>query len=99
GRSRVIITPYDLVCGVERTRRQDSELATVSRSPDARTPELTSAVRARPALSNPFEAPGSEIERRLAAIWTELLGIDEIGAHDDFFDLGGHSLLATRVLA
>ena len=35
----------------------------------------------------------------MAAIWTELLGIDEIGAHDDFFDLGGHSLLATRVLA
>jgi phthiocerol/phenolphthiocerol synthesis type-I polyketide synthase E len=99
GRSRVIITPYDLVCGVERTRRQDSELATVSRSPDAAASELTSAVRARPALSSPFEAPGSEIERRLAAIWTELLGIDEIGAHDDFFDLGGHSLLATRVLA
>jgi hypothetical protein len=35
----------------------------------------------------------------VAAIWTELLGIDGIGIHDDFFALGGHSLMATRVLA
>ncbi len=32
-------------------------------------------------------------------IWSELLGIDQLAADDDFFALGGHSLLATRVLA
>ncbi|MGV4982184.1 type I polyketide synthase [Streptomyces sp. NRAIS3] len=32
-------------------------------------------------------------------IWRELLGIDDIGLDDDFFDLGGHSLLATRIIA
>jgi len=41
----------------------------------------------------------NEIEARIAAIWEEVLGRDEIGVHDNFFDLGGHSLLATRIIA
>jgi phthiocerol/phenolphthiocerol synthesis type-I polyketide synthase E len=45
------------------------------------------------------DAPRTELERRVAAIWSELLGIASLGVHDDFFELGGHSLLATRVLA
>jgi len=45
------------------------------------------------------ETPETETERALAAIWMELLGIDQIGIHDNFFELGGHSLLATRVVA
>ena len=35
----------------------------------------------------------------IAGIWAEVLGIDEVGVHDDFFDLGGHSLLATQVIS
>jgi acyl carrier protein len=41
----------------------------------------------------------NETERTIADIWQNLLGVDQIGAGDDFFDLGGHSLLATQVLA
>jgi acyl carrier protein len=41
----------------------------------------------------------TETERRLALIWSELIGVAEIGPDDDFFALGGHSLLATRVLS
>ena len=40
------------------------------------------------------EIPGGEVERRLTAIYRELLGVDQIGGDDDFFALGGHSLLA-----
>jgi amino acid adenylation domain-containing protein len=44
-----------------------------------------------------FVAPQSEIERSIAAIWQEVLGIDHIGREDNFFDLGGHSLLLVQV--
>ncbi|MBS9444505.1 condensation domain-containing protein, partial [Photorhabdus heterorhabditis] len=45
-----------------------------------------------------YAAPEGETETTLAAIWCELLGIDQISRHDNFFALGGHSLLAMRVM-
>ena len=47
----------------------------------------------------PYSAPQGELEVSLAAIWSELLGVEPIGREDDFFALGGHSLLALRLLA
>ena len=46
----------------------------------------------------PFVAPRTQTEWELAQIWSQLLGIDRIGIHDNFFDLGGHSLLANQVI-
>ena len=64
----------------------------------------------RRALPDPFAAagrpeisrvlPSTDSERRLAAIWQQVLGgTVSIGAHDNFFDIGGHSLLSMRVIA
>src|SRR5207237_2277834 len=47
----------------------------------------------------PYEEPTGEIERKVAAIWSELLRVERVSLHDDFFDLGGHSLLATQVIS
>jgi amino acid adenylation domain-containing protein len=44
-------------------------------------------------------APRTETEKRVAAIWGELLKLDAIGVHDDFFDLGGDSMAAVALLA
>ncbi len=45
-----------------------------------------------------YEAPQGEMEMALAAIWREVLGVEQISRHDNFFALGGHSLLAVRVM-
>ena len=51
------------------------------------------------ARETPFVAPRTPVEERIAAIWTELLGIRKIGAFDNFFHLGGHSLLTTQLVS
>jgi aryl carrier-like protein len=43
-----------------------------------------------------YVAPRDSVEQQIADIWAELLGVERVGAHDDFFALGGHSLLATQ---
>jgi len=45
-----------------------------------------------------YEAPLGPVEKVLSGIWEELLGVEKIGRHDNFFDLGGHSLLVMSLL-
>ncbi|HET9284851.1 MAG TPA: non-ribosomal peptide synthetase, partial [Candidatus Angelobacter sp.] len=46
-----------------------------------------------------FVPPRTPAEAQIAAIWAELLRMDQVGIEDDFFALGGHSLLATRAIS
>jgi acyl carrier protein len=53
----------------------------------------------RAQLEDEFVAPRGVLEERVAGIWSEVLGVEVVGAHDNFFELGGNSLQATQVIS
>jgi amino acid adenylation domain-containing protein len=55
--------------------------------PDKRNAEMAAS----------YVAPRNQVERQISAIWQEVLGLEEVGVQDNFFDLGGHSLLMTEI--
>ncbi|RKH60406.1 type I polyketide synthase [Corallococcus llansteffanensis] len=63
---------------------------------EARTGE---ALQPRPNLKTGYVPPRTGFEQKLAAAWEEVLGIDRVGIHDDFFELGGDSVQAIQIMA
>ncbi len=59
---------------------------------------LPEPVELQVAASSSRVEPRTRSERLLAEIWSRALGVEGVGAHDNFFDLGGHSLLSMRVV-
>jgi acyl transferase domain-containing protein/acyl carrier protein len=53
----------------------------------------------RPELSTPYVAPEDELQQGITEIWTDILGITEIGIHDNLFELGGDSLMGVQMLS
>jgi acyl-coenzyme A synthetase/AMP-(fatty) acid ligase len=53
----------------------------------------------RPDLDTLFAVPRTPAEQSLCQIWAEVLYLDQVGIHDNFFDLGGHSLSASRIIS
>jgi amino acid adenylation domain-containing protein len=84
---RVVVSTHDLAARVARLR---APAAAAAAAPAAE-------LHPRPALETAYHAPSGETETALAEMWRELLGIGQIGVHDDFFRLGGHSLLGLQL--
>jgi amino acid adenylation domain-containing protein/non-ribosomal peptide synthase protein (TIGR01720 family) len=54
---------------------------------------------ARPDLDHEFAPPSSVVEKELARIWEQVLGLDKVGIHDNFFELGGDSILMIQIIS
>jgi acyl transferase domain-containing protein len=89
GLPRVVVSTRNLLSLLARDSSASAQV-------DAAAPRLA-ASHGRPALSTAYVAPESEMERAVAGIWEEYLGIQQLGVHDNFFELGGHSLMATQI--
>jgi acyl carrier protein len=57
------------------------------------------AARSRSRSRAAFVPPRTQAEQAVAEIWSQVLGVERVGLHDNFFDLGGQSLLATQVMS
>ena len=77
-----------------RSRRADR-----AGRPDRDEPAAADRNSSAPNSTANIVAPEGAIESRLAGFWEDLLGVDQIGVEDSFFDLGGHSLIAVRLFA
>ncbi|WP_261991503.1 non-ribosomal peptide synthetase [Streptomyces sp. OR43] len=77
------------------------ELAALPLTPNGKIDRkaLPEPAELRGELDTAFVAPATVSEELLAGIWSQVLGVDRVGAMDPFFDLGGHSLLATQVIS
>ncbi|MDB6125043.1 MAG: Amino acid adenylation domain protein, partial [Pedosphaera sp.] len=60
---------------------------------------LPAPTQQRPELDQAYVAPATELEQFLAGIWRELLGLDQVGVHDKFFELGGDSIQGAEFIA
>ena len=83
------------VAAVRADRRRTGPARAGPRGDPRPLRSLASPARAGPAIV----PPRTEIEAELAAIWAELLRLEPVGIHDNFFDLGGTSLLAVDLFA
>jgi acyl transferase domain-containing protein/acyl-CoA synthetase (AMP-forming)/AMP-acid ligase II/acyl carrier protein len=94
---QVIVSTRDLYSRFEQSTI--SNVLSFAAKAESAAPSVKSTAHPRPQLGSAYLAPHSEMEKTLADIWQKLLGIEQIGIHDDFFELGGDSLLATRIIS
>ncbi len=91
---RVLISTRDLRPRIEQDAFASSPFLEAAAKAQGSAP-----AHPRPELSAAYVAPRNETEQTIADLWQELLGVAEVGAHDDYFELGGDSLRATQFFA
>ncbi len=75
------------------------ELAALPLNPNGKVDRRALPAPEAPGSGEEYVAPRTDLEREVAAVWAEVLGVERIGLNDNFWHLGGHSLLATKVLS
>jgi amino acid adenylation domain-containing protein len=91
GLPQVVVSTLDLA---SRLTENERLVPLVSREETA----PAAAAHPRPALATAFVPPQTGLERDIAAVWQEILGVEPVGVHDNFFELGGNSLAGLRLV-
>jgi acyl carrier protein len=91
---QVVWCPEGLATRIRRTA-----MVTRSSVTERMTARATGAAGSARNLPTPYVEPSGELETALAQLWSEALGVEGIGAEDDFFDLGGNSLFAVQLVS
>jgi phthiocerol/phenolphthiocerol synthesis type-I polyketide synthase E len=91
--AQVVVSTKDLRASIE----QVNSFTQTNLAGEAQNNNVARQSHPRPNLQTPYVAPRSEVEQRLATIWQEMLGIEDISIHDNFFELGGDSVQAIQI--
>jgi acyl transferase domain-containing protein len=89
---QVIVSPRNLAALAD-----DWNSLAVLKAIQAARADETATLHPRPTLATAYVEPRDETEQQIAALWADVLGIAQVGIHDNFFDLGGDSLMATQL--
>lgn len=100
---RVLSTPLAQVLvlpqGLQATFEQSAALSSLSFLESIDEARSAKPFYPRPNLRNMYVAPGNEDEQKIAEIWQEALGIENVGIDDHFFELGGNSLVGMLIVS
>ncbi|KAB8315460.1 SDR family oxidoreductase [Tolypothrix campylonemoides VB511288] len=92
---QVVVSTQSLQTIIERV----NSFATFISHKESSKSNLSTDKHPRPILETVYVEASNAVERKIADIWQELLGIEKVGIDDNFFDLGGHSLIATQLVS
>ncbi|HKN82683.1 MAG TPA: polyketide synthase dehydratase domain-containing protein, partial [Pyrinomonadaceae bacterium] len=92
---QVIVCPQDLQLTFEQAAKASGEQLLNA----IKAQEKPKVVPANIRQHSPYVPPQNEAERKITQIWQDVLGIEQVGIHDSFFELGGSSLFAIQVLS
>lgn len=94
--AQVVVSTKDFHASI-REARNKKPVAEIADQVAKTTPSW--ARHPRPEIETLYEEPRTENEHKISEIWQEVLGIDKVGIHDDFFSLGGDSVQAIQIVA
>ncbi|HVK53448.1 MAG TPA: acyltransferase domain-containing protein [Burkholderiales bacterium] len=93
---QIVVNATDLQSAIESARHSANDTMLLESLPAA---HRSGQAHARPALKTVYVAPNTEVERQLADVWQSVLGLEQVGVNDDYFELGGDSLLALLIIS
>ena len=93
---QIIVSTTSLQASIAEARNSAALKRIVEKTSDTLLPHT---LHPRPAMQTPYMGPRGELEMKIVESWQRVLGVAEIGIHDNYFDLGGDSVQAIQIVA